>query len=88
MPKITLSLSDAALTNLQSATDVFNAQTGQALTLNEYILLFLKQRAIEKDILAETERIKTELDAEFPLRIAACRRELLDALDGPEPPAP
>jgi len=80
MPKVEIDLSGKTLASLERVAEEFNAQTGQTLTVNELIILSLKQKAIEKDILSESERIRRELDAEFPLRIAARRRGLLDAL--------
>lgn len=80
MHKFQIELSDAAVLGLQVSVDNFNVQTGQSLTLEEWIILSLTQKAIEREIMADSEAIKKEMDADFPRRIDVRRRELLAAL--------
>jgi len=80
MPKFEIVLSDVAVTKLQVGVDDFNVATGRALTLEDWILLSLTQKAIERAITAESELIKREVDAETPRRIDARRREMIEAL--------
>jgi hypothetical protein len=80
MPKLQIELSRAALDRLQLLADDFNAQTGQALSLEQWLVLHLSEMAIGKQLAAEMETIKRDVDTEVNRRIAARRRELLDAL--------
>jgi len=80
MPTYQLELSDATVAGLQVSVTDFNVATGQSLGLEDWIVLSLAQKAIERDIGRESEGIKKETDAEVPRRIDCRRRELLDAL--------
>jgi len=80
MPKIEIVLPQKAVGQLQDVVDDFNAQTGQALTLEEWVALHLKETAIGKQLGAEAQTIKGDVDAEVHRRIAVRRRELLKAL--------
>ena len=75
-----LELSDATIAGLQVSVTDFNVATGRSLTLEDWIVLSLAQKAIEREIGLEAEGIKKETDAEVPRRIDSRRRELLDAL--------
>jgi len=80
MPKFEIDLTEAAVAGLQVSVDDFNVATGRSLTLEEWIILSLTSKAIEREILPSSERIKKEADAEVPRRIDARRRELIGAL--------
>lgn len=80
MPIYQLALSDATVAGLQVSVTDFNVATGQALSLEDWIVLSLAQKAIEREISLESEGIKKATDAEVPRRIDARRRELLGAL--------
>lgn len=80
MPGFNITMSDAALLRLQTAVDDFNVATGQSITLEEWVILSLAQRAIEKELNAEVEVLKREHDAELPRLIDARRRVLLQAV--------
>ena len=80
MPRFQIDLSDAAVTRLQVGVDDFNVATGRSLTLEDWIVLSLTQKAIEREIMAESELIKKEVDAEVPRRIDARRREMIETL--------
>lgn len=75
-----IELSDAAVAGLQVSVDDFNVATGRSLTLEDWIILSLTSKAIEGEILPDSDRIKKEADAEVPRRIDARRRELIEAL--------
>ena len=81
MPIVTIELLDKALAGLQERVDDFNAQTGQALKVEEWITLHLKELAIAKQLGDESNVIKAGVDQEVGRRIAARRRELLEGLD-------
>jgi len=80
MHRFEIVLSDAAVTRLQVGVDDFNVATGRSLTLEDWIVLSLTQKAIEREIIGESELIKKEADAEVPRRIDARRREMIEAL--------
>jgi len=80
MHRFEIVLSDAAETCLLVGVNDFNVSTGRSLTLEDWIVLSLTQKAIEREIVAESELIKREADAEVPRRIDARRREMIEAL--------
>lgn len=80
MHRFQVTLSDVAVTRLQISVDDFNVATGRSLSLEDWIVLSLTQKAIEREMIAEAERIKGEVDAETPRRIDARRREMISAL--------
>lgn len=75
-----IELSDETVAGLEVSVTDFNVQTGRSLTLEEWIILSLAQKAIEWQINTDVEVLKKEHDAELPRRIDARRRDLLDAL--------
>jgi hypothetical protein len=75
-----IELSGPAVAGLQESVTDFNVATGQSLSLEDWIILSLTQKAIERDINMDVDRIKKEADAEVPRRIDARRRELIAAL--------
>ena len=77
MHKFEVVLSDETVAGLELSVTDFNVQTGQSVTLEDWIVLSLAQKAIEREIVPESERIKREHEAEIPRRIDARRRELL-----------
>lgn len=80
MPIIQLGLTDKAAAKVQLAVDDFNAATGRALTLDEWILLFVEEKAISAELQEDVEEHKKEVDADLPRWIAARRRERLDEI--------
>jgi hypothetical protein len=80
MATFQIELSDAAIAGLQVSVGDYNVATGQSLTLEDWIVLSLTQKAIERDINVDAERIKKDADAELPRLIDARRRELIKAL--------
>lgn len=81
MPTISIDLPGKALTGLQDRVNDFNAQTGQALDLEEWITLHLKEIATARQQADGDALIKRDVDLEVARRSAALRRELLQALD-------
>lgn len=80
MHKFELGLSAEAVAGLEVSVTDFNVQTGQSLTLEEWIVLSLTQKAIEREIIVDSDLIKKDADAEVPRRIDARRRGLIEAL--------
>jgi hypothetical protein len=78
---LTINLSDQALAALTTVADDFNASTGQTLTVADWVALHLREIAIGAQLRDEETTIKRDVDHEVARRIAARRRELLDALD-------
>lgn len=80
MLKVELELTDKAAAKLQLVVDDFNAATGRDLTLEEWVLLYLEEKAIGEDMNADVEEHKKEVDADLPRWIAARRRQRLQEL--------
>lgn len=80
MPKFQIELSDEAVAGLQVSVDDFNVATGRSLTLEDWIVLSLTSKAIEREINADAERIKKDADAAVPRLIDASRRGRIEAL--------
>lgn len=80
MQTFQLSLTDETVAGLQLSVDEFNVQTGQSLTLEDWIVLSLQSKAIEWEINSDSKAIKEIVDVEVPRRIDARRRELIRAL--------
>jgi hypothetical protein len=81
MPAINIDLSGKALASLQEVVEDFNAQTGQTLKLEDWITLHLKELAVAKQLAADSNTYKADVDQEVGRRVAARRRELLEGLD-------
>jgi len=80
MHRFELVLSDETVEGLEISVTDFNVQTGRTLTLEDWIVLSLTNKAIERDILVDSDLIKKDADATVPRRIDARRRELIAAL--------
>lgn len=80
MHRFEVRLSDEAVDGLEVSVTDFNVATGRSLTLEDWIVLSLTQKAIEREIVADSDLIKKAADAEIPRRIDARRRELIEAL--------
>lgn len=80
MQTFQLSLTDETVAGLQLSVDEFNVQTGQSLTLEEWIILSLARKAIEGQFGAEADGMKKKHDAELPHILDARHRELIAAL--------
>ncbi len=78
---LSIDLSARTLAGLQDVVEDFNAQTGQVLKLEDWVALHLKEIAIAKQLGADSNTLKADVDNEVARRIAGRRRELLEALD-------
>jgi len=81
MPIFEIDLPAKAVAQLEDVVEGFNVQTGQDLKLAEWLSLHLKELAIGKQLGAEANTIKGDVDAEVNRRIATRRRELIGELD-------
>ncbi len=84
MPNFTITVSDAALAKLKVLVDSYNQNQGTALTVQEWLLLHLKEVLISQELGAAVDvfRKKAETDANEALSVAlqAERQRLIDAL--------
>ena len=84
MPKFTFTFSDAEITNLQKITNTHNANTGQALTVQQWLDRHHKELAITEDLTAivRTLQEQQQRDAQATLDAAinAARDTLLAEL--------
>lgn len=78
--RITLNLSDAAAARLAIHQGEHNVENKSALTLEEWIMLHLRELAIAKELgaAADTIRRQAQIDAGAALR--AEKQHLLDAI--------
>jgi len=81
MTLLSIDLPQKAVAQLEELVEDFNAQTGQALKLEGWLSLHLRELAIGKQLGAESQAIKGGVDSEVNRRIGARRRELIEDLD-------
>ena len=85
MRRVVLTLTDAVIKKLQAVVDADNATNGTTLTLDEWIILHLKEIAISADLIARVETRRREAEAlaaqALEASIAAERAALIAALD-------
>ena len=80
MPTFTITLSPQAVAKLQAVVDRYNANTGQTLTVRDWIALHIKEVAIGDDLMAEHQRLQREHEENLRAAIEAARRALIDGL--------
>jgi hypothetical protein len=80
MPRFEIELSDAALTGLQSLVTRYNADNGAALTVEGWILLHLKELAVQDDLLLAAETLRRQAEETAAAALRAERERLLGAV--------
>lgn len=80
MPQFTITISQAALNRLTALVDTYNANSGQSLTVAEWIVLHLKEVALANDLAAAAQALERQKQQELQQAIAAERERLLRTL--------
>ncbi len=80
MPHFTLNISDPALAGLQAVVQRYNADNGTAVTVQEWLLLHLKELAIQDDLLSAARTLREQAEADADAAFRAERQRLLDGV--------
>lgn len=80
MPSFTITLSAQAVARLQAVVDRYNANTGQTLTVRDWITLHVKEVAIADDLMAEHQRLQRKHEESLRAAVEAARKGLIDGL--------
>ena len=80
MPKFTLDLSAAAVTGLQALTARYNADNGADLAVADWLLLHLKELAVQDDLLRIAGDLRRQADADADAAFKAERQRLLESV--------
>ena len=80
MPRFTLDISDAALAGLQALVARYNADNGTALTVQDWLLLHLKELAIQDRLLDAARALREQADNDADAAFKAERQRLLDSV--------
>lgn len=80
MPKFTLDISDPALAGLQALVARYNADNGAALTVADWLLLHVKELAIQDDLLAAARTLREQADKNADAAFKAERERLLESV--------
>jgi hypothetical protein len=62
MPDFTITISDAAVTRLQSLTQKHNDQTGESLTVKQWIVFTLRLAAVREELAANSGTIWKQME--------------------------
>ena len=80
MPRFTIDLSDAALAGLQVLAARYNADNGADLSVQEWLLLHLKELAVQDDLLRIAGELRRQAEADADAAFKAERQRLLDSV--------
>ena len=78
MPRFTIDLTDAAVERLQAVVTRYTENTGQDLTLQQWLLLHLREIATAADLEVQVTELRRQAEVSLQLAIAATRRRILD----------
>lgn len=77
MPTITLDLSPAALARLEVVVADYNAANGQALTVDRFLDIHVRELATHRELAAKIEQLKKQADDDLAAAVEAERQRLL-----------
>lgn len=84
MASFTLQIPDTAVPKIQAVVDTFNANNGLALTVRDWLILHIKEIAIQAELAESAEQIQKQAeldrDATMNAKFRAERQRLLDLL--------
>jgi hypothetical protein len=80
MPRFTLDISDPALAGLQALILRYNADNGTALTVQDWLLLHLKELAIQDRLLEASRTFREQAEVDAAAAFRAERERLLDSV--------
>ena len=80
MPTFNITISDAALARLKAIVDRYNADNGAALSVQDWLLLHLKELAIQDNLLAAAQNFQKQAEQGAADATNAERQRLLDSV--------
>ena len=80
MPNFTIPISDAALAGLQAIAARYNGNNGTALGVQDWLLLHLKELAIQERLLEAAQMLRRQAEESAAAATAAERQRLLDSV--------
>ncbi len=80
MPRFTIDLTDAAVTALQEVVARYNQDNGAALTVQQWLILHVKELAIAGPLSLRAQQLRDQTQRDLDAAVAAERQRLLDAL--------
>ncbi len=80
MPRFTLDISDPALAGLQALVARYNTDNGTALPVQDWLLLHLRELAIQDRLMAAAQSLREQADKEADAAFKAERQRLLDSV--------
>ena len=78
MPTFTITITDLALAGLQAIVARYNADSGTALSVQDWLLLHLKELAIQDELLAAAQTFQRQAEQGAADAIRTERQRLLD----------
>jgi len=80
MPRFTIDISNAAVTKLQAVVARYNADNGANLTVQDWLLLHIKELAIQDDLVERARSLRQQAEADAAAAFTAERLRLLDSI--------
>lgn len=80
MPTFTLTISDPALAGLQAVVSRYNADNGTALSVQDWLLLHVKELAIQDQLLEAARTFQQQAEQSAADALRAERQRLLDSV--------
>jgi hypothetical protein len=80
MPRFTLDISEPALAGLQALVARYNADNGVALSVQDWLLLHLKELAVQDQLLESARTLREQADRDADAAFKAERQRLLDSV--------
>jgi len=79
MPEFTITISDKVIARLQALTAKHNLDTGENLTVKQWVIMRLKVTVMGDELCQQTEALRAASDQQLQNAIEAKRQELLAA---------
>jgi hypothetical protein len=77
MPEFTITISDKVIARLQALTAKHNQDTGESLTVKQWVIMRLKNMAMGDEFGQQIEAIRAASDQQFQDAVEAKRLELM-----------
>lgn len=82
MPRFTVDLTPGAVARLQAIVERHNANNGGALTVAQWLLLHVKEMAIQGELIASAQRLQKQAEDDANAAVTAERDRLIASLGG------
>ena len=77
MPNVTITVSAALLARLEALRDRHNAATGDSLTMKQYVIHELKEKAVADGMLNAERTLSHQRDQDYSAALETERQQLL-----------